>query len=125
MLRSVTSLLATLALVAAPLGFAGCGGSSHHTAASSPAPATSAPASSKAPATSNHQPSSAGGSSADPRSVPSQCVAGSDGDPAEFTICLAKHGVHLSADDGKLTTCVESASNKDDLDRCLSEAASR
>jgi hypothetical protein len=49
-------------------------------------------------------------------------VSLSDGDPAAFTICLAKHGVHLSEGDGKLTTCVESASNKDDLDRCLSEA---
>jgi hypothetical protein len=49
-------------------------------------------------------------------------VSLSDGDPAAFTICLAKHGVHLSEGDGKLTTCVESASNKDDLDHCLSEA---
>ena len=52
-------------------------------------------------------------------------MSSSEGDPAAFTICLAKHDVHLSAGDGKLTTCVESASNKDELDRCLSEAASR
>jgi hypothetical protein len=98
MLRSTTSLLATLALVAASLTFGGCGGSSH--------PAASAK--SHAAPSSSH--------------VPSQCVSLSNGDPAAFTICLAKHGVHLSAGDGKLTTCVQSASDKDELDRCLSAA---
>ena len=123
MLRSATSLLAMLALVAAPIGLAGCGGSSHRTAGSSPARATSAPASPKPPATSTPASSAEATSSANPRSVPGQCMTTSDGDPAAFTICLARHGVHLSADDGKLTTCVQSASNKDELDRCLSEAA--
>ena len=122
MLKLATRLLATLVLVATPLALAGCGGSSH-AAASSPARTSSAPASSPAPATSSR--ASAASSSADPRSVPRQCIAASDGDPAAFTICLAKHGVHLSAGDGKLTTCVQSASNKDELDRCLSEATSR
>jgi hypothetical protein len=98
MLRSATSLLATLALVAASLTFGGCGGSSH--------PAGSAK--SRSTPSSSH--------------VPGQCVSLSNGDPAAFTICLAKHGVHLSAGDGKLTTCVQAASNKDELDRCLSEA---
>jgi len=100
MLRSATSLLATLALVATPFAFGGCGGSSHP--ASSP-DTHSAPA----PASSH---------------VPSQCVSLSNGNPAAFTICLAKHGVHLSAGDGRLTTCVQSASDKHELDRCLSEA---
>lgn len=122
MLRSATNLLATLALVAAPLGFAGCGGSSQNATGSSPARATSAPASSKPPSTSIPASSAATASSTNLRSVPGQCINASDGDPAEFTICLAKHGVHLSADDGKLTTCVQAASNKDQLDRCLTEA---
>lgn len=114
MLRSATSVLATLALIVASLAFGGCGGSSHPDGSPNTHPAAS-----QAPAT---PPSSPAGSSSDPRSVPRQCVSLSDGDPAAFTICLAKHGVHLSEGDGKLTTCVESASNKDDLDRCLSEA---
>ena len=115
MLRSTTSLLATLALLAASLTFGGCGGSSHP--AGSPTKTESAPISSQAPTN-----SAPAGSSNDARSVPGQCVSLSNGDPAAFTICLAKHGVHLSAGDGKLTTCVQSASNKDELDRCLSEA---
>ena len=115
MLRSATSLLATLALVAASLSFGGCGGSSHPAGSPKTHPAA---ASSQAPTTS----APTAGSSSDLRSVPGQCVSLSNGDPAAFTICLAKHGVHLSAGDGKLTTCVESASNKDELDRCLSEA---
>lgn len=117
MLKSATSLLATLALVAASFTFSGCGGSSHqagspqtHSAPASSQAATPAPAASTA------------GSSSDLRSVPGQCIAASGGDPAAFTICLAKHGVHLSAGDGKLTTCVQSASDKAELDRCLSEA---
>ncbi len=114
MLRTATSLLATFALVAASLTLGGCGGSSHPASSSK---AQSAPASSQAPTN-----SAPAGSSSDPRSVPGQCVSLSNGDPAAFTICLAKHGVHLSAGDGKLTTCVQSASNKDELDRCLSEA---
>ena len=122
MLRPASSLLVTLALVGAPLAFAGCGGSSHHAAAPSPARANSAPESSPAPATSRP---AAAAPSTDPRLVPGQCIAASDGNPAAFTICLAKHGVHLPGGDGKLTTCVQSASNKDDLDRCLSEAASQ
>jgi hypothetical protein len=116
MLRSTTSLLATLALLAASLTFGGCGGSSHPAGSS---PIQAAPASSQPPST---PPSAPAGSSSDPRSVPGQCVSLSNGDPAAFTICLAKHGVHLSAGDGKLTACVQSASNKDELDRCLSEA---
>ena len=116
MLRSTTSLLATLALLAASLTFGGCGGSSHP---AGPPTTQSAPASAQAPRT---PPASTAGSSSDPRSVPGQCVSVSNGDPAAFTICLAKHGVHLSDGDGKLTTCVQSASNKDELDRCLSEA---
>ena len=118
MLKSATSLLVTLALVAASFTFSGCGGSSHQ--AGSPQ-THSAPASSQAPATSAPAASTAG-SSGDPRSVPGQCVSLSNGDPAAFTICLAKHGVHLSAGDGKLTTCVQSASDEAELDRCLSEA---
>lgn len=120
MLRSATSLLATLALVAASFTFSGCGGSSHQ-AGSPQTHSAPAPASSQAPATSAPAGSTAG-SSSDPRSVPGQCVSLSNGDPAAFTICLAKHGVDLSAGDGKLTTCVQSASDKAELDRCLSEA---
>jgi hypothetical protein len=116
MLKSATSL-ATLALVAASFTFSGCGGSSHQAGS---LPTHSAPASSQAatPAPA----ASTAGSSSDPRSVPGQCVSLSNSDPAAFTICLAKHGVHLSAGDGKLTTCVQSASDKAELDRCLSEA---
>jgi hypothetical protein len=114
MLRSAASPLATLALVAASLSFGGCGSSSHPAGAPKTHPD---PAASQAPA-----PSAPASSTSDPRSVPGQCVSLSNSDPAAFTICLAKHGVHLSAGDGKLTTCVQAASNKDELDRCLSEA---
>jgi hypothetical protein len=31
---------------------------------------------------------------------------------ANFSVCLAKHGMHLPTGDGKLPACVQSASSK-------------
>lgn len=109
MLRSATSALATLALISSSLAFGGCGGSSPPGHAGARSPSTQAV-------------STPAASSSDPTSVPSRCIASSGADPAAFTLCLAKHGVHLSGG-GKLVDCVQSASDKATLERCLAEAS--
>ena len=119
MFKSATSLLATLALVAASFTFGGCGGSSHPAGSPhdsfGPGPGLVADADNLGLSRPPVPPATRGPSRVSACPCP-------NGDPAAFTICLAKHGVHLSAGDGKLTTCVQSASDKDELDRCLSEA---
>jgi hypothetical protein len=108
MLRSATGWRVALAVVTTSLALAGCGGSSHPTAPASSAPDPTTRVS-NAPTT-------------DPTRVPAQCLASNGSDPAEFTICLAKHGVHLPSG-GKLVTCAQSASTKAQLEQCLVEAA--
>lgn len=105
MLSSATSRLATLSLAAASLTFAGCGGSSHPPNPAKPQSTQAFQHAPTAPA------STTAGSSSDPRSVPGQCVASSLNNPANFTVCLAKHGVQLPTGGGKVAACMQSASS--------------
>jgi ABC-type phosphate transport system substrate-binding protein len=116
-----------LAAVIASVALAACGSSSSSPkpAATSPAPAaqaqtapaaTTPPAASTPAATDDGSSGSGSGSSA-VDALAAKCKAESNGDTAQFAICLSKNGASL--DDPKTDACMKSAKSAQDVQACI------